>query len=95
MINLATKRGAFSEFFTDTRIEITSFRLGLIGRRSVASVVVIAGLICRGLALPLRQYEKAARQAAKQQEPSKLEELRAELQTKLIVPKTKRDRTNR
>ena len=64
---------------------ITRFRLGLIGRRSIAAVVVVAGLILVGVSLlPLRQYrEQSGAIEQKQQELSALEELRAELQRKV------------
>jgi len=64
---------------------ITKFRISLIGRRTLASVVVIAGLILVGAALlPYRQYqEQSDALEQKQQELSELEQLREELQMKL------------
>ena len=77
--------GVFRDSLPTRVSRFTSFRLGLIGRRSVASVVAIASLILVGVSLlPLRQYrEQSGAIEQKQQELSALEELRAELQTKL------------
>ena len=65
--------------------KITKFRLGLIGRRTVAFVVVIAGLALVGAALlPYRQYrEQSEAIEQKQRELGELDDLRAELQIKL------------
>jgi len=61
------------------------FRLGLFGRRTLVSVVVVAALVLVGASfLPLRQYREQGQSIEqKEQELSELEQLRSELQTKL------------